>query len=124
MTGGTGRPSSDDLDRTISRLLTVGTYGSVALLGVGVLLMIAARITPLGGSPTFEPGKIVDDLLHLRAQGFIWLGLICVVATPSARVIASLVGYVRLGERSMAIVAALILVVIGLSLALARGLDG
>lgn len=124
MTGGTGRPSTDDLDRTIARLLTIGTYGSVALLAVGVLLMIATRITPLGGGPRFEPSILVDDLVHLRAQGFIWLGLVCVVATPSARVIASLVGYIRGGERSMATVAVLILVVIGLSVALARGLGG
>jgi hypothetical protein len=38
-------------------------------------------------------------------------------------VIASLVGYIRRGERGMAIVAALILLVIGLSVALARGLE-
>jgi uncharacterized membrane protein len=124
VTGGTGRPSSDDLDRTIARLLTVGTYGSIALLAVGFLLMIAARITPLGGAPRFEPSILVDDLVHLRAQGFIWLGLVCIVATPSARVIASLVGYVRGGERSMVIVGVLILVVIGLSVGLARGLGG
>jgi uncharacterized membrane protein len=124
VTGGTGRPSSDDLDRTIARLLTVGTYGSIALLAVGGLLMIAGQITPLGGGPRFEPSILVDDLVHLRAQGFIWLGLVCVVATPSARVIASLIGYVRGGERSMAIVAVLILVVIGFSVGLARGLEG
>jgi predicted nucleic acid-binding Zn ribbon protein len=39
-------------------------------------------------------------------------------------VLASLVGYDRRGERSMTIVAALILVVIALSVALARGLEG
>ena len=54
----------------------------------------------------------------------IWLGLVVVVATPSARVAASLVGYARSGERLMAAVAVLILVVIGASVALAKGLEG
>jgi hypothetical protein len=46
-----------------------------------------------------------------------------VVATPSARVAAALVGYARSGERPMAVVAALILVVIALSVGLATGLE-
>ena len=112
-----------DLDRSIARLLTYGTYGSVALLGVGVVLMLAAGIAPLAGGPRFELGLLVDDLLHLRPAGFLWLGIVAVVATPSARVLASLVGFVRRRERAMATVAVLILAVIVLSVALARGLE-
>ena len=53
-----------------------------------------------------------------------WLGLLAVVATPAARVVAALIGFVRRGERTMAIVAALILAVIALSVVLAQGLEG
>jgi uncharacterized membrane protein len=118
------RSAPADLDRTIARLLTIGTYASVALLAVGAALMLAAGISPVAGAPRFAPELIADDLVHLRPQGFLSLGLVCVVATPAARVVASLMGYLRSGERSMAIVAALILAVIGLSVALARGLEG
>jgi uncharacterized membrane protein len=95
--------------------LTLGTYASVAFLAVGVGLMVAAGIAPLTGGPAFQPGKLVDDVTQFRPSGFLWLGLVAVIATPSARVLASLGGYLRRGERSMAIVAALILAVIALS---------
>ena len=118
-----GRPSSPlDLERAIARLLIIGTYVSVALLAVGALLMFALRISPLEGGPRFEPGLIVDDIVGLRPVGFIWLGLLVVVATPAARVAASLVGYLRGGEPRMALVSGLILIVIAVSVAIARGL--
>lgn len=112
-----------DLDRSIARLLTYGTYVSVALLGVGVLVMFARRIAPLAGGPAFQPELVVDDVVHLRAAGFMWLGLIAIIATPTARVVAALIGFVRRGERTMALVAALILAVITLSVVLAQGVE-
>ena len=113
-----------DLERSIARLLTLGTYASVALLAIGFVLMLVTGIAPRSGGPLLDQSALVADLLALRPAGFLWLGLIVVVATPAARVLASLVGYVRRGERAMAIVATLILVVIALSVALARGLEG
>ncbi len=110
-----------DLDRSIARLLTYGTYVSVGLLGIGTILMFAGRIAPLAGGPPFQPELIVDDVVHLRAAGFMWLGLVAVIATPTARVVAALIGFVRRGERTMALVSALILAVIALSVVLAKG---
>lgn len=124
MTADPGHGNPADLDRTIARLLTYGTYLSVALLAVGVVLMFARQIDPLGGGPPFQLDLVVDDVLHGRPAGFMWLGLLVVVATPAARVVAALVGFVRRGERRMAIVSVLILAVIALSVALARGLEG
>jgi uncharacterized membrane protein len=112
-----------DLDRSIARLLTYGTYVSVGLLGVGVFLMFARRIAPLAGGPPFQPELVVDDIVHLRAAGFMWLGLIAVIATPTARVVAALVGFVRRGERTMALVAVLVLAVIALSVVLAQSVE-
>jgi uncharacterized membrane protein len=111
-----------NLERSIARLLTIGTYASVALLLVGAVLMLATGIAPRSGGPPFDPTKLVPDLLALRPAGFIWLGLVAVVATPAARVLAALIGYARSRDRTMAIVAALILVVIALSVALAQGI--
>jgi uncharacterized membrane protein len=110
------------LERSIARLLTIGTYASVALLVLGVLLMLATGVAPRSGGPAFDLTKLVPDLLALRPAGFIWLGLVAVVATPAARVLTALIGYARRRDRTMAIVAALILVVIALSVALAQGL--
>jgi uncharacterized membrane protein len=115
--------AADPLERTIARLLTAGTYASVAVLAVGTAIMIASGVQPLGSGPGFDLGRIGDDLVHLRAAGFLSLGLISVVATPASRVVASLIGYLRGGERLMAVIAALILAVIALSVGLAIGLE-
>jgi uncharacterized membrane protein len=117
-------PPAADLERSIARLLTLGTYASVGLLVLGFALMLGSGIGPRSGGPAFDPSTLVPDLVALRPAAFLWLGLVAAVATPAARVLASLIGYVRRGERSMAIVAGLILVVIALSVALARGLEG
>ena len=116
-----GQPSTatDHLDRTIARLLTAGTYLSVALLATGVVLMAVAGISPRAGGPAFDPSRLAGDLVALRPEGFLWLGLVAAIATPSARVAASLLGYLRRGERTMAAVSLLILGVIALSLLLA-----
>lgn len=112
-------PGSNGLDLAIARLLTAGTYLSVALLAIGVVLMAAAGRSPLAGGPAFDAGTLVGDLVALRPEGFLWLGLIAAIATPSIRVAASLLGYLRRGERTMALVSILILGVIALSVVLA-----
>jgi uncharacterized membrane protein len=121
---GPAGPPAADLERSIARLLTIGTYASIALLVLGAGLMVASGIGPRSGGPAFDPRAALADLAALRPAGFLWLGLIAVVATPAARVVASLIGYARRGERLMALVAVLILVVIALSVTLATVLEG
>lgn len=112
-----------DLDRIIARLLIGGTYLSVALLGLGVALMVAQGISPLAAAPTFDPAAIPAQVAALQPVGFLWLGLMVAIATPLARVVASLIGYVAGGERRMALISVAILVVIavGVAIGLAAG---
>ena len=117
-------PSGARLEQSIARLLTAGTYVSIVLLAIGFGLMVATGVSPLSGGPPLDITTIPGDLLALRPTGFLWLGLIVVVATPAARVLASLVGYIRRGETRMALVAALVLVVIAMSVVLATALEG
>jgi uncharacterized membrane protein len=117
-------PSGARLEQSIARLLTGGTYVAIALLAIGFALMVATGVSPLSGGPRFDVTAIPGDLLALRPTGFLWLGLLVVVATPAARVLASLIGYARRGEGRMVIVAALILMVIALSVVAATGLEG
>lgn len=116
-------PGAPGLEQSIARLLSVGTYASIGLLVVGVVLMAINGIAPLSGGPAFDLTRLLPDLGALRPAGFLWLGLLAVIATPTARVAASLVGYARGGERAMAIIAALILIVIAASVGLARALE-
>ena len=100
------------LEATIARVLTIGTYASIALIGLGVLAMAAGGIDPLAPAPAFDLARIPGDLATLRPAGFLWLGILGVLATPASRVGASLVGYLRTGERLMAWVSVAILIVI------------
>jgi uncharacterized membrane protein len=113
-----------DLDRTIARILTIGTYLSVGLLAIGVALMALNGISPLATAPPLDPALLLAQIRAADPVGFLWLGLIVVIATPIARVTASLVGYARDGERAMVLVSIAILVVIATSVALAVGLGG
>ena len=100
------------LEGRIARLLRVGTYAAVALVAVGVVLMLAHGRSPLDAAPGLDIGRLAGDLLALRPEGFLWLGLLVVMATPASRVALALVGYARDGEREMLAVATLILLVI------------
>jgi uncharacterized membrane protein len=117
--GGAGRGTG--LEASIGRLIMTGTYLSVALIALGVAMLTIAGQSPLAGLAAFNPARIGDDLVHGRPEGFVWLGLVIVIGTPSARVAAALLGYGRRGERAMVVIAALILgvIVIGILTGLA-----
>ena len=121
LTPGTGRPGRD-LERSIARLLTGGTYLSIGLMAVGVVLMLANGISPLAPAPPFDPASIPADIVALRPVGFLWLGLLAILATPLARVAASGIGFAVGGERQMALVSVAILVVIALGVLVGVGL--
>jgi uncharacterized membrane protein len=106
-------PATDAIERTVSRLLIVGTYASLALLVVGVLLMAITGRSPLDMPPhDFDPALLIGDILGGRPDGVLWVGLVVLLATPAARVGASVVGYLRSGERAMAWVGLAILAVV------------
>jgi uncharacterized membrane protein len=100
------------LERAIARVLTIGTYLSVALIAIGTLLLIGDGRSPLDLAPPLDAGRLVGDLVGLQPASFLWLGILGVIATPATRVLAALIGYQRTRERGMVIVASLILVVI------------
>ena len=109
-------PAERDLDRIVARLLAIGTYLSVALLAIGVVLLALAGRSPLDATTQpFDLGRIPADLLAGRPEGFLWLGLVAAIATPLARVATSLVGYIRGGERRMIAIATAILVVVAIA---------
>ena len=113
--GGAIESPSIRLDLMIARLLAVGTYISVTLLAIGVVVLVAAGRSPLEADiPAFDVARVPADLASLRPEGPLWLGLLVVLAMPSARVAASLIGYLRSGERTMAIVATAILAVVAI----------
>ena len=107
-----GRAGAMQAERLIGRLLTGVTYVSVALLLVGVGLLIAAGISPVSGGPGMDPARLVSDLLGLKPAGFLWLGLLAVIAAPVTRVSVALVAYIRDEDWMMVGVSTAILLVI------------
>ncbi|HEV2005398.1 MAG TPA: DUF1634 domain-containing protein [Candidatus Limnocylindrales bacterium] len=106
--------SPRSLESSIGRLLTIGTYVSVGLIAIGTVLLIGSGRSPLDAAPALDLSRLIPDLLGVQPAGFLWLGILGVVATPAARVAAALVGFSRSGERRMALVAAAILIVIAI----------
>ena len=106
-------PSEDSLESSLARVLQAGTYVSIALIAVGSILLLAGGISPLAGGPAFQSGDLIADVLAARPAGFLWLGIVVMMATPSLRVIGALIGFWRRGERTMVGVAALVLAVVG-----------
>jgi uncharacterized membrane protein len=117
MTTKPGRPGRD-LERSIGRLLTAGTYLSILLMAIGVVLMLTGGISPLDPAPPFDPARIPAEIVALRPVGFLWLGMLVILATPLARVVAAGIGFAAGGERRMALISAAILVVIAVGVLL------
>jgi uncharacterized membrane protein len=115
--GRPGRAAEQDLERVVGRLIVVVTYVAVGLLLAGVLLMVVAGISPLAGGPALDPAALPLDVARLDPAAFLWLGLLAVIATPISRVIAAAIGYARLGDRFLVVVAVAILVIIGAGVA-------
>lgn len=107
-------PSVDagSLESALARVLQVGTYASIGLVTIGVALFLARGGSPLDPGQPLAVDRLVPDILALRAEGFLWLGILGLVATPGLRVVGALIGFARRGERTMVAVACLILVVV------------
>jgi uncharacterized membrane protein len=111
------------IERSVARLLTLGTYSGVVALAIGVLLMIREGISPLDGPDAgLDLGTLPADLIALRPAGWLWLGILVILATPAARVTVALAGFLSTGERALALVSTAILAVIGIGIVV--GLNG
>ncbi len=106
-------------ERRIGRLLIALTYLSVALLVLGVVLLLAAGVSPLAGGPALDLTSLGAQVIALGPAGFLWLGLLAVIATPISRVLAAAVAYGRAGDWSMVGIAVGILGIIAVGVATA-----
>ena len=107
---GAGAPAS--LELALAHVLQLGTYASVALIAVGSVLLLGGGGSPLDPGPVLDPAAILPDVVALRPAGFLWLGIVGVVATPGLRVVRALLGFARRNERSMVLVSIAVLGVI------------
>ena len=118
---GTAASRAARVEGWIARVLRAGTLLSVGLLAVGVVLMTLAGRSPLDEAwLPLDLGRIPADLLALRPEGFLWLGLLTTLSTPLLRVAASVVGFLGAGERRMAGLGTAVLIIIALAVVVAQ----
>jgi uncharacterized membrane protein len=65
---------------------------------------------------TLDLGSLPGDIVAFRPAAFIWAGILTVMALPIGRVIVAGAGFFAAGERRLALVSALVVLVVALSL--------
>ena len=110
----TATPAGGGLEAALARVLQAGTYVSIGFVVVGSILLIAGGGSPLDPGPPLDLSHLIADLAAAHPAGLLWLGILGIVTTPALRVAGALIGFASGGERTMALVALLILAVVGL----------
>ncbi len=114
------------LESIVARMLIVGTWLAMGLVLVGVVLMLLDGVDPLahGAIPPFDPGRILADMAALRPIGFLWAGIVLIIALPIGRVIVAGVGYVAVRDWRLVLISVAVFVVVLVSILAAIGLEG
>ena len=88
--------------------------------------MLAAGIDPLahGAVPPFELSTIPAEIAAGNPLGFLWLGLVAVLALPLGRVIVAGVGFFAAHDVRLALVSLAVLLVVLGSIVAAIRLEG
>jgi uncharacterized membrane protein len=113
-------PADPGLTKALSQLLLIGLVLAIGLMIVGAVLA-AVR-----GSGSVGHSSSVDDFPGLLAAGdptgFLDLGLLVLLATPAARVLALLVAFARRREWLFAGISAVVVAILALSAVLGLSL--
>ena len=111
------------LESLIARLLVVGLWLAMGLILVGVALMLATGTDPFdhGAIPPFDLAQIPSEMLALQPAGFLWAGIVLIVALPVGRVMVAGVGFLAVHDRRMALISLLVLLVVLASIVAAIG---
>ena len=112
-------PRAYAAERTIGRLLIGITYISVGLLAIGFALMIADGISPLDPGPPLDIPALAAQLVAFEPAGYLWLGLLAVIAAPIARVLVAAVAYALDADWTMVLISIAILAVIAVGVGIA-----
>lgn len=114
------------LEVRIGRLMVWGVYTAMALIVIGLALGFAQGIDPLahGRVPAFDLPAVLGSVGRLQPEGFLWAGIVLIIAIPIGRVIVSGIGFLASGERRFAFISLLVLLVVLASVLAALRLEG
>jgi uncharacterized membrane protein len=107
-------PAGGPLRRWVSTVLTIGVWSAVALVAVGIGWAVLA-----GRSLELAPGSLLDELTAGEPGSVVLLGILLLVLTPVAQLVAAAAAFARNRERGYVIVTLVVLGVLVFSLVLA-----
>ncbi len=89
----------------------MGLWLAMGLILVGVVLMLATGMDPFdhGAVPPFDLAQIPSEMLALQPAGFLWAGIVLIIALPIGRVMVAGVGFLAARDRRMALISLLVL---------------
>ena len=121
-----GSETAYAMEAAIGRLLVAGTWIAMALIAVGVVLTLTSGVDPLahGPIPPFNLRDVPAAIVALRPEGFLWAGILLVIALPIGRVAVAGLGFVAARDWRLALIAGLVLLVVLISIAAATSLEG
>ena len=109
----------DPASAAVSRTLTLGVAGSLAMMAAGFLLALL-RGGPLPTAATPLP-ELAGGLRSLDASAVMSLGLVILLATPAARVVVLVWQFARRREWAFVAISLTVLAVLAASVAIGRG---
>jgi uncharacterized membrane protein len=116
-----------DVDRVLGRVLQIGVVVSAAIVLCGALIYLSKRVDLAPDYRVFrgEPADlrsvagILADARAWSGRGLIQLGLLVLIATPIARVVFSVIGFIR--QRDWLYVGITVIVLVLLTFSLTGG---
>jgi uncharacterized membrane protein len=120
-----GKPTDQELDIFVAGMLRFGVTLSSLVVLAGGLLVLQHPWSAIPDYSHFQAGDIslrnfsgiFRGAVHLRAQSVIQLGLVVLIATPVARVVFCVVGFIRQRSHLYIVISSAVLVILLFSLA-------
>jgi uncharacterized membrane protein len=124
MPGNLQRWNDDQMRGIMGTLLRVGVLASAFLVVLGGILFFMQHPNEIFDYTTFkgEPAKfrqvhlIIKEALNFRGRDVIQLGLLLLIATPVARVIFSLIGFLIEKDWIYVAITSIVLIILSISL--------
>src|SRR5690242_11988036 len=121
--------TDEDVDRVLGRVLQIGVSLSAAVVLCGAAIYLTKRVTMVPDYRVFhgEPidlrsvSGILADARAWSGRGLIQLGLLILIATPIARVVFSVIGFIR--QRDWLYVGITVIVLALLAFSIAGGFE-
>ncbi|MFP4170349.1 MAG: DUF1634 domain-containing protein [Methanomassiliicoccales archaeon] len=101
-----------NLNRALRQVLLVGMLASVAVMSIGLLLV---GLSGEWEEVALSPLEVMEGLIEGDPMAVLYLGILLLIATPLARVVASGVLFAMEGDWRFALVSLLVLGVVAVA---------